>query len=288
MTEEQRPAERREPPHAPHGAYGPPWPDDEISLVDLLDALRRRWPIWVLTTVLAAVVAGVFLAARTPQYTYRATVRIGSLPLLDESVDEGRTDRAPVPIDSLDNVVVELERRYLPTARRAIGESAEVSANRVGGSDMVELTATAPAAAGDTVTRLMERALARLVADHRQALVGRLGQLRGGLGSVLSIPDGRESKIEALERAIELLDGPLDGDVVETQARAGNLLQSADPLLRPTRVLALPSRSDEPTGVSPAVILALAIILGLGAGVVLALLVDAVARERQRQRSAAD
>lgn len=288
MTDEPREAGHRAAPEQPHGAPGRAPVDDEISLVDLLDALRRRWPVWVIATVLAAALAVVFLAARTPQFSYSATVRIGSLPLLDDRVDEGQTDRAPIPIDSLDNVVVELERRYLRTAARATGATVDVSAAQVEDADMVELTATAPAAAEDAVSGVMEHALARLVADHRQSLAGRLRQLRGGLGSMLDIPgrDSRQSKVEALERAIELLDGPLDGDVVETHARAENLLQSADPLLRPTRILALPSRSDAPTGVSPAVLLVLALILGLGAGVVLALLVDAVARERQRQGAA--
>lgn len=279
MAEEQRPPERREPPHDPYRTYGPPLADDEISLADLFDALRRRWPIWVATTVLAVAVAGVFVANRTSEFSYGATVRIGSLPLLGE-----RIERPSMPIDTPDNVVVELERRYLPIATRATGASAGVAASRVGGSEMVELKATAPAAAQEAVTRAMEHALARLVADHRRALAGRLSQLQGGLGSMLNIPGSgaRESKVEALERAIELLEAPLDDDVVETQARAENLLQSADPLLRPTRILALPSRSSGPTGVSPAVILVLALILGLGAGVVLALLVDAVTRERHR------
>lgn len=284
MAEEQHDTGRRRAPDQPHGAPVAPPVDDEISLVDLLDALRRRWPVWVITTVLAAALAAVFLAARTPQFSYSATVRIGSLPLLDESVDEGQTDRAPVPIDSLDNVVVELERRYLPAARRTTGATTDVAAAQVEDADMVELTATAPAAARDAVTGVMEHALARLVADHRQALAGRLGQLRSREEALPGSSGGAawQAKVDALERAIELLDGPLDGDVVETHARAENLLQSADPLLRPTRILALPSRSGSPTGVSPAVILVLALILGLGAGVVLALLVDAVARERQR------
>lgn len=281
MTEEQRPPERREPPPETDRAYGPPWADDEISLADLFDALRRRWLIWVITTILALVVAAVFVANRTPQFSYTATVRIGSLPLLGE-----RVERASMPIDTPDNVIVELERRHLPAATRATGASAGVSASRVGGSDMVELTATAPAAAQGAVTGVMEHALARLVRDHRQALAGRLGQLQGGLGSMLNIGRaGRESEIEALEEALELLEAPLDGDVVEIQARAENLVQSADPLLRPTRILALPERSAEPTGVSPAVIVALALILGLGAGLVLALLVDAITRERHRPTS---
>lgn len=284
MTNEQHPAERHERPAQPHGAYGPLRPDDEISLADLFDALRRRWLIWVVTTVLAAAVAAVYVAMRTPQFSYSATVRIGSLPLLGE-----RVERPSMPIDTPDNVVVELERRYLAGAERASDELPEVSASRVGGSDMVELTATAPGAAQDAVTRVMERALARLVRDHRQALAGRLSELRGGVASMLNIPGrgNRESKIEALEQALELLDAPLDDEVVETQARAESLLQSVDPLLRPTRILALPARSEEPTGVSPAVIVVLALILGLGAGVVLALLVDAISRERHRTPPAA-
>lgn len=278
MPSEQYPADRRASSEPPQGAYVQVRPDDEISLADLFDALRRRWLIWAVTTVLAVAVAGVFVAIRTPEFSYNATVRIGSLPLLREKVD-----RVALPIDTPDNVVVELERRYLPVARRATGVVADVSAERIDDTNMVELIATAPRAAEEAMTGVMEHALARLIADHRQSLGGRLSQLQGGLGSMLNLPGSvREQEIEALEQALELLDAPLDDDVVETQARAENLLQSADPLLRPTRILALPSRSTEPTGVSPAVIVVLALILGLGAGVVLALLVDAVTRERHR------
>lgn len=278
MSTDPRPTARGEgPAPARHYGYAPLPPDDEISLVDLLRALGRRWRWIAACALLALIAAAAFIAGRTPQYAYTATLRVGTLPTVAADAE-----RIAFPIDTVDNVVGTLERHYIPRAARETGHAVGVSVEQVDDSDLLELSAEAPAARADAVHAVMQHALAQVVADHRQALAGRLNQLPSGTGEAAG-EGGNASTREALQQAVEMLDAPVDDDVVAVHTRAERVLQGADPSLRPTRVLSAPERSGGPVGVSPPLIIALALILGLGAGVLLALLIDAVARETQRE-----
>lgn len=89
----------------------------------------------------------------------------------------------------------------------------------------------------------------------------------------------REREIARLERELEAMrierDQSIDAavqDVRQLEARVASFV--------PTRILAEPTRSLQPVGISGRIVATLGLVLGLMAGVVLALLVDAVARER--------
>jgi len=271
--EPQRDIQRTDPAE-PHAQHHPPRHADELSLADLVEALRRRWKIWTAITVIAGALALLFVAWRTPIYSYTATLRIGSIPVYNAGGDVNAT-----PLDAMPNVIAEINRRYAPDAVEQAGTNKSISADRVDNSDMVELSASGPAAMQGTIEHAMTQILAAVIADHRVVLSGYLHQVQlqeesdatGG-----AQPDGQVAA--ALKRAVRLLDAPLDADVVARQAQAEHLLQSAEPLLRPTRVIQLPARSGSPIGLSASVIASLALVLGLGGGLVLALLVDAVRR----------
>lgn len=208
----------REPEGRPDPTY-----DDEISLIDLWRVLERRvwWIVGIGVVVLLAGAAYGFL--QVPQYAQQTAIELGQ-------DDEGQPiQEADVAISILNEVLIPDAARDLVKQGDAVERPPRTHAHSLEGTNIAQLTTTAPLAAQEAVRefhRLVIRRLEQEHAEETERLRTRLGDERraselayrervGELQAELESVDDRKAR---LGERVELLEQ--EKDLVKQQIEA--------------------------------------------------------------------
>ncbi|MGP9820436.1 hypothetical protein ACTZWW_10505 [Salinarimonas sp. NSM] len=269
---------------------------DELTFLDLLRILLRRWP-WIVATALLVTVAAA-ATARAPLVVADTTITVVPARSADPQLQGVYTSLQPEAV---------LKHNARATLVGAVNTAAQTGAFSGDGSPFVDIDTegtilmrltTAPAEAeaaaallqasaeafaraqqevlerrvADIASRIESQSAAMSVYDTSQAEV--LDMLRGlsEASQILVVPDLVRSRLELNEtrRAVQVAITDLE------RAREALTPVSSGPVSTTTRMV----------GVSWLMSVATALLLGLVIGVVLALLVEAVARVRRVRRGA--
>ena len=165
------------------------WPENEITLLDLLLVLVRRRLIVAAVAVLCTVAGLLYALLTPPVYQYRSVVSIGG---------EGK------PFESLGTVQAKVAQLYVPEERDEYGRDQpesprpKVSVIVPKKSQLVVLNSEGVAEAADTHLALHGKVLARLVADHAELAGARKADIQAQIANALSDFEKSASDGEAI------------------------------------------------------------------------------------------
>ena len=267
-----------------HGyGYGPPMgpADDEISLYDIWETLRRRRWLVLLGLAVTLVVAGGYAATQTPMHRVSALIEVGQVP---------GNDGALAPLEAPGTVVTRLERILIPAAVEGAGgigaaEAAEsVEAAGAAGASaaslsaevidsnggLIELSALVPATAIDPTRALMESVITALTDQHATRLAAREQWVQARIGEIQARADAE---------AADSVSG-----VEARQSLAA--MQANQALAQPTRTVRAPAASASPEDSRLPLTFALGAVLGLMLGVFAAFIAEFLANARAYREAA--
>jgi len=172
--------------------------DDEISLFDLYAVLvRRRWAM-AAVVVLVLLIGGWYALAKPTVYGYSASIDLGAIPT------QGGTLLTPTP-----EVLARVRGKYLPAARRMVGNRADVAEpgeveataqeaadGSVANSGVIGLRAQTTQANGEAVKAVMEQTAESLVKSQEASCQGARSRLKVTIKQ-------REQQIATLRTDIE-------------------------------------------------------------------------------------
>lgn len=237
--------------------------DDEMSLVDLaITFLRRRRVFYVvfLLTTLAGLAYALLLVPEKYEYV--------SLYQMAE-VDSGETVEAPA------TTIATLENRWFPEIQATHRQTEEeklpfgISFSNPENTGLIRMASEAAPENAALVERTHKRLIAQ-AQERQQALLNREKQ-------------SLESRIEAIDRAIESLRGGEDtGSAIAEAYEKRVELEGKLEGLNPGETLVVSRESAERKGTSKSLIVVLAAVLGGMAGVFLAFLSEFIVLVRQR------
>ena len=276
-----------------HGyGYGPPMgpADDEISLYDIWETLRRRRWLVLLGLAVTLVVAGGYAATQTPMHRVSALIEVGQVP---------GNDGALAPLEAPGTVVTRLERILIPAAVEGAGgigaaesagaaeaaESVEAAgaAGAAGASaaslsaevidsngGLIELSALVPATAIDPTRALMESVITALTDQHATRFAAREQWVQARIGEIQARADAE---------AADSVSG-----VEARQSLAA--MQANQALAQPTRTVRAPAASASPEDSRLPLTFALGAVLGLMLGVFAAFIAEFLANARAYREAA--
>ena len=278
-----------------HG-YGPPMgpADDEISLYDIWETLRRRRWLVLLGLAVTLVVAGGYAATQatqTPLYRVSALIEVGQVP---------GSDGALAPLEAPGTVVTRLERILIPAARgqaaaSAAGVPAPAASAAAGAAEsagaagaagisaaslsaeiidsnggLIELSALVPATAIDATQELMESVITALTDEHATRLAAREQWLQARIGELQARADAEAA-------------GPASGFQAGQSLAA---VQASQALIQPTRTIRAATASAIQEDSRLPLILTLGAVLGLMLGLFAAFIAEFLANARAYREAA--
>ncbi|SFD54749.1 G-rich domain on putative tyrosine kinase [Thiohalospira halophila DSM 15071] len=260
-----------------------PYADDEISLIDLWRVLARR-RFWILATfVLVMVLAGAWLALKTPVYEASASIEIGTVAAHPDKtkevyvLDSPQKEDSPKPRSSLEL----LEDPAAVTNR--LNSSLQSGTAEVQSGRIIQLTTRSEDP--EQATRQLRGVLEELRNRH----AGYLETFRSNIRERAEEVNQRIGFIEDQQAQFEAKLGELDantsaaiGALLTLEQRLFNRLpqleeqrrellnQLSERLTQPTRIIAEPTATSNPVEPKNRLVLALAAVLGLMLGVFVA------------------
>lgn len=250
---------------------------DEISLLELWDALVRQWK-WVLGIwLLVLALAGMWLALAEPVYESRAVLRIGQV--------------AGKPLQPLNVLVLALREQYqLEDRDRPRPRLLQVKEE---GSEALVLTGEAHSAkqARALLTEVLEQVMARQQQRYQQqtnqkqqvlAVLQQDIEQRMEQGQRLTQAATSADLEESIKALLVLQASAQQADVATLHERLAQLEDELSPRnTYPAEILREPTLAERPSSPKTALVLALATMLGGMAGVMTGLMVEFVRGARQ-------
>lgn len=227
--------------------------DDEISLIDLVKILVKRWKIMVLVFLIVVLGALVYVLLTERSYEYVSIYQVA-----EESPGSALETPSSV-LAKVNNLYLGSETRKLREAEGLEGLPFEVVVTNPDDTSLIRLGSEASEDSHELVTQMHEALLARMTEGQRERLESHQAALEQRLQST-------ERVLEAAEQSSSENAGELIASYTE---RLAELQQDLDQLSE-GQVVQVAVQSLEPAGTGGRMIMALALVFGGMLGVIAA------------------
>ncbi|MBE0506134.1 MAG: lipopolysaccharide biosynthesis protein [Marinospirillum sp.] len=241
-----------------------PYPDDEISLVDLAKILiKRRWTLLVTATVVV-IMALVFALLREPNYTYTSIYKIAE-------IERGEA------LEAVQSLIEQAQNLYWPNVSRAYqidnnlkSMPFKLAVNNPKDTLLILLSSEASEISQAKIEDLHQQVIEALQQQQQQAVKTTVERLQRQTETTQKLLD--QAAQSESEKATDMIAG-----YTERLFALEDRLQS----LQPGQVLQVAAAGERAKSVGKSLILALGIVLGGILGIMAAFFAEFAARVRQ-------
>lgn len=218
---------------------------DEISLYEIYEILRQKRVLIIITTVLFASIAGIYSFIRPANYAYQACAIMGII---------GRDNNGqPIFIDSPQSAIAQLDNAYIPPVVDSVLKGQKSINFRINQfkpfspkkSSMVCIRTDAPKRLGDSVSKIQNTSLQRLVNDNARLTAVPKASAEAGLRelkakaqtlpiTIQNIKAAEKTKLEELRATARTLSTEVSNNLDQEHAVASELgiLKTKDAVLK--------------------------------------------------------
>jgi hypothetical protein len=187
-----------------------PYPDDEISLIDLWNILVRRKAVFAATFGFFFIATVGFVLLKSEKYLFSTTLEIGS------TTEGGER----ILIDKPETILAKIQEGYIPAVLNGAADSNDgadkfkLTVRVPKGSDVVVIESKAKESDGEKIKTLEERIIAMVQKDHERILE----VVRTNIAGELEMEQRRLDELKDAQKVIQ-------GDMERTNILSGLLDQ---------------------------------------------------------------